>query len=106
MTSLLKLSKVIKGVKRRKGDRTEFEFFIKFHSKNINRLLIGNLNINSISNKFDGKVDILVVTETKLDSNFPNSQFLIGYSEPYRFKETGTGVRFLFMFEKSHQVNF
>ena len=35
----------------------------------MNRLLIGNLNINSISNKFDqlkllvrGKVDILVIT--------------------------------------------
>ena len=50
----------------------------------MNRLLIGNLNINSISNKFDqlkllvrGKVDILVITETKLDSTFPTSQFLI-----------------------------
>ena len=46
--------------------------------KNVNRLIIGNLNINSISNKFDqlklfvqGKVDILIVTETKLDSIFP-----------------------------------
>ena len=42
--------------------------------KNMNRLLIGNLNINFISNKFDqlklsvqGNVDILVITETKLD---------------------------------------
>ena len=47
--------------------------------KNINKLLIGNLNINSISGKFDQlktvvqeKLDILVITETKLDSNFPN----------------------------------
>ena len=46
--------------------------------KNVNRLIIGNLNMNSISNKFDqlklfvqGKVDILIVTETKLDSIFP-----------------------------------
>ena len=46
--------------------------------KNVNRLIIRNLNINSISNKFDqlklfvqGKVDILIVTETKLDSIFP-----------------------------------
>ena len=59
----------------------------------MNRLLVVNLNINSISNKFDqlklfvqGKVDILVITETKLDSTFPTYQFLIeGYSEPYRF---------------------
>ena len=56
--------------------------------KNMNRLLTGNLNINSISNKFDQlkllvrvKVDILVITEIKLGSTFPTSQFLIeGYS--------------------------
>ena len=61
--------------------------------KNVIRIIIGNLNINSISNKFDqlklsfkGNVDILLVTKTKLDSTFPTSQFLIdGYSEPYRF---------------------
>ena len=62
--------------------------------KNVNRLIIGNLNINSTSNKFDqlklfgqgGKVDILIVTETELDSTFPTSQFVIhGYIEPYRF---------------------
>ena len=68
----------------------------------MNRPVIGNLNINSISNKFDqlklfvqGKVDILVITETKLDSTFPTSQFLIeGYSEPYRFvrNRNGCGV--------------
>ena len=65
----------------------------------MNRLLIGNLNINSISNKFDqlkllvqGKVDILVITETKLDTTFPTSQFLIeGYSEPYRFNRNRNG---------------
>ena len=41
--------------------------------KNVNRLIIGNLTIHSISNKFDqinllvqGKVDILVVAETQL----------------------------------------
>ena len=32
-----------------------------------------------------GKVDILVLTETKLDNSFPTNQFLIeGYSEPFR----------------------
>ena len=59
----------------------------------MNRLIIGNLNINSIPNKFDqlklfvqGKVDILIVTETKLHSIFPTSQFMIdGNSEQYRF---------------------
>ena len=62
----------------------------------MNRLLIGNLNINSILNKFDqlklflqGKVDILVIKETKLNSTFPTSQFLIeSYSEPYCFDKS------------------
>ena len=46
------------------------------------RLVIGNLNFNSISNKFDNlkliiqsKIDILVITET--DSTFPLNQFAI-----------------------------
>ena len=46
--------------------------------KNNQRLFIGNPNINSISKKFDnlkliiqGKIDIVVITETKTDSTFP-----------------------------------
>ena len=46
--------------------------------KNNHRLVIGNLNINSISNKFDnlkliiqGTIDILVMTETETASTFP-----------------------------------
>ena len=68
-------------------------------SKNVNRLLIGNLNINSISGKFDQlkvlvqrKLDVLVITETKLDSSFPKGQFLIeGFSEPYRLDRNRHG---------------
>ena len=61
----------------------------------MNRLLIGNLNINSVSNKFDqlkffGRdINIFFITETKLDST---SQFLIkGYSEPNRFDKNRNG---------------
>ena len=50
--------------------------------KNYHRLVIGNLNISSISNKFDnikliiqGKTDILVISETKTDSTFTLNQF-------------------------------
>ena len=82
--------------------------------KNVNRLITGNLNINSISNKFDqlklfvqGKIDILIVTETKLDSTFPTSQFVIdGYSEPYRFDRNRNGRGVLFIFEKTYQANY
>ena len=59
---------------------------------NLNRLIIAQININSLRNKFDslntiinGNVDILVVNETKLDSSFPNQQFAMeGFSLPYR----------------------
>ena len=59
---------------------------------NVNRLIIGHLNINSLRNKFEslkslmvGNIDILVITETKLDDSFPSNQFLIeGYSSPFR----------------------
>ena len=64
----------------------------KHRKDNSDGLILGNLNINSINSKFDqmkfllqGKVDILVLTETKLDNSFPTTQFLIeGYSKPFR----------------------
>ena len=60
---------------------------------------MGHLNINSFPRKFDqlksiiGKnIDILVITETKIDSSFPNSQFGIeGFSMPYRFDRNRLG---------------
>ena len=60
--------------------------------RNMNRIIIGHLNIDSLKNKFEslqeqinGNVDILLILEAKLDDSFPNGQFLIkGYSAPYR----------------------
>ena len=60
--------------------------------KNLNKIVIGHLNINSLRNKFDflvtqvkGYIDILMISETKLDESFPIGQFLIdGYSVPFR----------------------
>ena len=75
-------------VRNEKVIEKDSDFLHILRAKNMNRLIIGNLNINSISNKFDqlrlfvqGKVDdFLVVTETKLNSNFPTYQFVIdGY---------------------------
>ena len=67
--------------------------------RNVNRVLIGNLNINSIRNKFDQLkdtvlkyIDILILTETKLDETFLTSQFLMdGFSKPYRFDRNKHG---------------
>ena len=60
--------------------------------KNVNRIVIGYININSITNKFDmlfdrldNNIDILMISETKIDESFPTSQFCIkGYTSPYR----------------------
>ena len=62
-------------------------------------LIIGHLNINSIHNKFEmlsmsvvQYVDILVLSETKLDSTFPSIQFLInGFSVPHRLDQNSKG---------------
>ena len=64
-----------------------------------NNVIIGHLNINSIRNKFETLslpvaqyVDILVLSETKLDSTFPSNQFLInGFSVPHRFDRNSKG---------------
>ena len=61
----------------------------------MNRIIIGQLNINPLRNIFEslpeqinGNVDILLILETKLDNSFPNGQFLIKrYSAPYRFDQ-------------------
>lgn len=70
--------------------------------KNVKKPIKVNLNTKSISNKFDqpklflqGKIDILIVTETILYSTFSTSQFMIdGHSEPYCFhwNRNGGGV--------------
>ena len=55
------------------------------HPKNV---IFGHLNINSVRNKFSGfkdlvlkETDICLLTETKIDDSFPNSQF---FAEGYR----------------------
>ena len=60
---------------------------------------MGYLNINSIVGKFDhfkvlieNNIDILVLTETKIDASFPNAQFRIdGFSAPFRLDRNRFG---------------
>ena len=54
----------------------------KIRTRNFDRLIIGNLNINSLSSKFDqlklliqGKIDILIITETQIDDSFQHVHF-------------------------------
>ena len=67
-------------------------------------MIIGQLNINSLRNKFNcldqktfGSVDILIVSETNLDSSFPVGQFLIdSHGPPIRLDRgiNGGGLMF------------
>ena len=60
--------------------------------KNVNRVIIGDLNIHSLPNKFDQLreivlkyIDVLVTTETKLDDTLLTSHFLVsGFSVLYK----------------------
>ena len=66
------------------------------NSANIkNRLVLAQLNINSFDSlKYlvKDKIDLLVVTETKLDESFPSTQFSIdGFSTPVRLDRTSQG---------------
>ena len=67
--------------------------------KYLHKIIICHLNINSIRNKIDvlanfvmGKVDILFISESKIDCSFPTGQFTIpGFSPPYRKDRSDRG---------------
>ena len=67
--------------------------------RNVNNIIIAQININSNRNKFDllshyvcSNIDISITTETKLDQSFPSGQFLLhGYSEPLRLDRNQFG---------------
>ena len=73
-------------------EKNDTSFLNNLRVKHHNKIIIGTINVNSLSSKFEllkqyisNKIDILIIVETKLDDSFPNSQFLInGFSEPYR----------------------
>ena len=74
---------------------------IKCNPKNI---ISSCINVNSIRNKLDdlklllGKsLDIICISETKLDETFPTAQFAIeGFSKPYRLDITSNSGGLLF----------
>ena len=71
----------------------------KLSIRNPNKIIIENLNINLLLNTFEQSkdivmqyIDILALTETKLDATFTKAQFLLnGFSEPYRFDRSRNG---------------
>ena len=82
--------------------------------KNGSKIIIGQININSILSKFNQlkelvlkHVDILVICETKLDETFPSSQFhMDGFSLPYRLDRNRNGGVLWFLSGKMYQANF
>ena len=73
---------------------------LKFYrSKFSKKLIIGHININSIRNKFEilksmlsEALDVLMITETKLDDSFPEQQFHIeGFNIPFRLDRNRHG---------------
>ena len=51
-------------------------------------------------------IDILDLTETKLDDTFPTTQFLVnGFSEPYRLNRNRNGEGLIFSFVRIFRIN-
>ena len=84
---------------RRSSTSLTVGFLENLRWKNKNRPIIAPLNINSLRNKFGflsskitKHVDILLLSETKLDDSFPTAQFsLNGYCKPYRLDSSSNG---------------
>ena len=73
----------------------------KMKLTNANKIIIGHLNINSIRNKIEDlkyliaeNIDILLISETKLNNTFPESQLISDFQPPHREdrNEKGDGL--------------
>ena len=72
------------------------------------------MNINSIRNKFEfladqvkGKIDALMISETKIDESFPQGNFLIdGFSSPYRLDCDSKGGGIMLYIREDIASNF
>ena len=87
--------------------KCNFENDLKiFKNKNRHKIVVWQTNINPIRNKLDhlmaavaGNIDILLITQTKIDSTFPAKQFYLnGCNVPYRNDRKLIVVVFWFMF--------
>lgn len=79
-----------------------------------NKLIMGDLEINPMKNKFDFLEDvinrhlnIILLSETKLDDTFHSAQFIWkGYGVPYRFDRSSKGGGILFYTCKDIPLKF
>ena len=62
-----------------------------FRKKKLNKLIIEHSNVNSLRNKLEflkeqiqDNIDILMISETKIDASYPIGQFLLnGHCTPF-----------------------
>ena len=82
--------------------------------RNLNKIVVGHLNINSIRNMFDflahlvkGNINVLMISETKLDESYPPSQFFwMATVSPSVLIGMGMAVVFCFTLETIYHPNF
>ena len=82
--------------------------------RNIDKIIVAHLNINSFRNKFNslisqitGSIDILMISETKLDETFLIDQFIIeGFSVLYRADQNGSGAEIMLFVREDIPSNF
>ena len=80
-------------------EKSPFSVLQNMRKKNIDRIIFGHLNINSIRNKIhtladivSGNIDVLLISETKIDNTFPDNQFFLnGFGKPLRFDRNVNG---------------
>ena len=75
-----------------------------------NKIIVGHLNINSLRNKFEAlqfiinrNLDIILLSETKLDDSFPSAQFMLkNFGIPIGLTETQMVEDCYFMFVRTY----
>ena len=109
--SFFLIKEIVSNTKNNTIEKSPLSVLRDLRVNNPNRIIIGQLNINSIRNKFEeltyiieNAIDIFLVSETKLNDTFPEGQFHInGFSRPYRLDrmDRGGGI-ILFIREHIH----
>ena len=58
-----------------------------------------------LATQVKGKIDILIISETKIDESFPNGNFIIeGFSTPYRLDRDSKGGRGYFICKRRYTL--
>ena len=89
-----------KFVKRNDINHREVSEVLKqIRIKNVNKVIIGHLNVNCFAVKLDAikiiiqdNVDIMIFSETKLDASYPMAQLMMeGFRNPFRLDRNSFG---------------